>query len=90
MENTSFTKVSIGNVWMCVCACVYGLMYLKQKTKSKFLFQVLSLAMLIDKRLHISFLVSFKNTEMEEKAVDVGMLMIAVLTNHLENTCLVT
>lgn len=46
--------------------------------------------MLIDKRLHISFLVSFKNTEMEEKAVDVGMLMIAVLTNHLENTCLVT
>lgn len=32
---------------------VYGLMYVNQKADSKFLFQVLSLIKLIDKRLHM-------------------------------------
>ena len=70
--------------------CVYGLMYLNQKTESKFLFQILSLIKLIDKRLHVPFLISVKDTEIEEKAVDVGILMIAILTNHLENKRLET
>lgn len=70
--------------------CICGLMYLNQNTESKFLFQVLSLIKLIDKRLHMSFLISFKDTEIEEKAADVGILMVAILTNHHENTCLET
>lgn len=65
-------------------------MYLTQKTENKFLFQVLSLIKLIDGRLHISFLISFKDMEVEEEAVDVGGLMITIFTNHLENTHLET
>jgi len=45
---------------------------------------------LIDKRLHVSFLIRFKDTEIKEKAVEVGILMIPILTNHLENTRLET
>lgn len=65
-------------------------MSLNQKTENKFLFQVLSLIKLIDKRLHMWFFISSNDTEIEEKAIDVGILMIAILTNHLENTDLET
>lgn len=71
---------------MDVCVgCIYGLMYMNQKTESKFFFQVLSLIKLIDKRLHVWFFLSSKDIEIEEKAIDVGILMIAILTNHLED-----
>lgn len=71
---------------MDVCVgCIYGLMYMNQKTESKFFFQVLSLIKLIDKRLHVRFFLSSKDIEIEEKAIDVGILMIAILTNHLED-----
>lgn len=69
---------------------IYGLMYLNQKNEGKFLFEDLSLIKLIDKRLHVLLLISFKDTEIEEKAVDISILMIAILTNHLENTHLET